>query len=907
MAVCVGGGSHAFLVVRAAHLRAIGHVLRDGGKERRVVRKPELVAAARKHTARAAWQLQLENTPDFLLFIIHTMEHNKKPKIVKPLTDTRTLSEKVAKRQADAQEVKGDSDAFTIYSEEPPKKKKKQYVRTHEQKLMPTNPNAGQEQEPAHAGKSLLEAIGGDFSATAVQVPVEDETDAVEAGNEEALPTLPDLLDEIEREAAQAREEPTLDAVMHENERRMAMLTLQGIDQITGEGLPAHTERVEIPDYPIQVQWLTKEVTLQPMYQKVVTLGSISAYVEWFNLVHREELEGSVISSEDVMRQLFLLRLQRDPAFAFAKCFCILNKQNGLNTPFILNYAQIILLERLESMRRRGKPIRLVLLKARQWGGSTLVQLYMAWIQIFILEGWNSVIIAQTKDTARRIKGMYSRTLKHFPSDVVFNVSKLRFSPKEGSASDSTITDENGKVVRDNAVTIASFENFEATRGSNFAMAHFSEVAYWTNTPGKTAESVITNIAGGMLIAPLTLEVMESTANGMSGFFYDEYQLAADSRKKSSREALFIPFFYIPHDTKPFSSVNEKMHFARELMLNRYDETETPTSESGHYLWSLWQKGASLESINWYITKRASFHDHASMASEAPSDDVECFKHSGHTVFDQYLVDRYRKEFAREPSYTGDIMQGDDKVPRLLPPDPKGLLWIWQRPDNAPTCDRYIVVVDVGGRSTKADFSVITVVDRWPLRFGGKAEVVARWRGHIRYDFLAYKAVMIATFYMKALLVFESNTYDKKKAESSEFIEQGDHTRGILETIESTYRNLYMRASTSPEDIRNGRYKKIGFQTNVKTKQEMVDHFMVSFEDNVRFLDPDYRAYEEMAIYEQRADGSYGNIEGRDNHDDILMTDMIADLISSRMPMPSTSKPAVQEETDFTTINESYV
>lgn len=845
------------------------------------------------------------------------MERDTQKNKLKPvLFRTRTLLERMEKQKADAEEVGGNSDAFKVFSEEPPRKKKKPFVRTREEKLMPTNPNRDNGAETKHAEKSLLEAIGGDFSPAGAQVYAEGKTN--EQGAEESENAageikpaessgLQDLQERIEAESENAKKEPSVEDLIQEDERRMRRLQLEGIDQVTGEGLPAHTEKVSIPDYPIHTQWLTREVASQPMYRKVATLGSIGAYVDWFNLVHREELEGTVINAEDVMRQLFLLRLQRDPAFAFAKCFSILNKENGQNIPFRLNFAQVLLLEKLESMRRKGKPIRIVLLKARQWGGSTLVQLYMAWVQIFVLEGWNSVIIAQTKDTARRIKGMYSRTLMHFPANVVFSVPKLRFSPKEGSASDSTITDETGKVVRDNVITVASFENFEATRGANFAMAHFSEVAYWTNTPGKTAESVITNIAGGMLIAPMTLEVMESTANGMSGFFYDEYQLAADPKKKSIREALFIPFFYIRHDAKPFKDMNERMRFARTLLENRYDETETPTTESGHYLWTLWQKGASLEGINWYIEKRASFHDHASMASEAPSDDVECFKHSGHTIFDQYLVDRYRREYSRDPDYTGDIMQPEDGMPRLLAPDPKGLLWVWQRPDYSPTTDRYIVVVDVGGRSTKADFSVITVVDRWPLRFGGKAEVVARWRGHIRYDFLAYKAVMIAKLYNRALLVFESNTFDKKKAESTEFVEAGDHTRGILASIESTYSNLYMRTSTSPEDIRNGRFKKVGFQTNVKTKQDMVDHFIVSFEDNVRFLDPDYRAYEEMAIYEQREDGSYGNIVGRDNHDDILMTDMIADLISDQMPLPSTARPDTTEETSLATRNESYL
>ncbi len=77
--------------------------------------------------------------------------------------------------------------------------------------------------------------------------------------------------------------------------------------------------------------------------------------------------------------------------------------------PFELNYAQRYVLSVLEEMRHKGVPIRIILLKARQWGGSTLVQLYMAWIQLFVMEGWYSVIIAQTKDTAKRIKAMYKK------------------------------------------------------------------------------------------------------------------------------------------------------------------------------------------------------------------------------------------------------------------------------------------------------------------------------------------------------------------------------------------------------------------------------------------------------------------------------------------------------------------
>ena len=702
--------------------------------------------------------------------------------------------------------------------------------------------------------------------------------------------------------------EPNIDEMLVENQRRIDELRLVGIDQKTGEGMPGHTEILELPDYQIKKQWLTPETMDNNIYKKVKALGSVGAYAEYFNATHAKELGDSQITTEDVVRQMILIRMETDPAFAFITCFEIKDKETGRTVPYRLNYAQIVLLKELEDMRHEGIPIRLILLKARQWGGSTLVQLYMAWVQLFLKEGWNSVIIAQTKDTARRIKAMYTRMLSNFSgADIIFGASKLQFSPHEKSTADSVVTDTNGGLIRDNVVTIASFENYEATRGADFAMAHFSEVAYWVNTPGKTAEGLITNIAGGMLMAPMTLEVMESTANGMSGYFYDEYQMAKNPEVTSSRRALFIPFFYILNDTLPFDSDEERRAFAENLIKHRYSEVDTPTTESGSYLYSLWRKGASLEGIHWYVMKRASFHDHASMASEAPSDDVECFKHSGRVIFDQYLIDKYTREYVRQPEYKGEVMQLEGHLPTLTARDEKGLLWVWQYADNTPTTDRYLVVVDVGGRGKTSDFSVITVVDRWPLRFGGKAEVVARWRGHIRYDFLAVKAVMLARMYCNALLVFESNTFDKKKAESTEFTENDDHTRGILATIEDDYDNLYMRTSTSPEDIRQGRFRKIGFQTNRKTKQDMVDHFIVTFEDNIRFLDPDWRVYAEMSIYEQREDGSYGNLVGRDNHDDILMTDMIADLISDSLPLPAVARPVATQEWVKGTVNESML
>ena len=673
---------------------------------------------------------------------------------------------------------------------------------------------------------------------------------------------------------------PEIEEMLAEDERRLNKL-FGTHDQLSGKGIHKHTNKVVIDDYPIRTQWLTDEVYNNGLYQAVIREGSVAGFVESFN----SRLKGSEqVTEEDVINQLFFARCSRDPSFAFYTCFTVKSKETGEMMPFKLRYSQLLLLSIMEDLRLEGKPIRIILLKARQWGGSTLVQLYMAWIQLFVKEGWYSVIVAQTTDTAKRLKAMYKKVLENMPS-FIFGVSGLRFSPYEHSSSDSIITDAQGSIVRDNVITVASYENFESTRGMDYAMAHYSECAYWRTTPGKSAEQVITNIDANIMEKPLTIEVSESSANGAEGYFYNEYQMA--KKGTSSSRALFIPFFLIETDMLPFKDKKEKRLFLVELLKNR-EQMAAPNdnSEPGAYLYSLWEKGATLEHIKWYKQKRAAHHDHASMASEAPSDDIECFKYSGHLVFNIYVVDTMREKYVATPEFIGEIVQSEKTGRFSFPADPNGGLRIWKRPNDLRTANEYLVVVDVGGRSRDSDPSCITVIDRWPLRFaGGKPEVVARWHGHIRYDFLAYKAVKIARYYKDALLAFESNTFDKKKAEASEFVEQGDHIRGILKKVEDIYPNLYMRPATDPEDIRNGILRKIGFQTNKKTKQDMVDNFLVAFEDD-QFIDPDERLYAEAAIYEQRPDGSYGNIPGRGKHDDILMTDMIGSLISDEMPLP---------------------
>lgn len=294
--------------------------------------------------------------------------------------------------------------------------------------------------------------------------------------------------------------------------------------------------------------------------------------------------------------------------------------------------------------------------------------------------------------------------------------------------------------------------------------------------------------------------------------------------------------------------------------------------EPGQYYWYLWQKGATLEAIQWYILERAKYHDHGDMASEYPSDDVEAFVHSGTMVFDRYQVEKFRKT-CKVPKYIGDIygnaIKGKDALSNLrFSEDHQGLLWIWQQPEidvEEKVLHRYLVVVDIGGRSRKADWSVITVFDRIMQMDGGAPSVVAQWYGHIDMDLLAWKSAQVAKYYDDALLVIESNTLETHDKERQV---DGDQSQYILNQIKDVYDNLYAR-KRSEDEIKEQAPIKYGFHTNVLTKPMIISTLVECIRERL-YVERDERCLHEYLCYEKKQNGSFGAIT--DEHDDLLMT-----------------------------------
>lgn len=652
--------------------------------------------------------------------------------------------------------------------------------------------------------------------------------------------------------------------ILSENQRRNEEIYAP-FNPITGKGSIGERKKVVIDGFPIPVQYLPVEMLKIPLVRQLIEDGSIRNFLRELGA----DEDNYDIDKEKLIEQFVRLRCRYDFPFWAAMFVYIKNKGGGEDVLFRLTRPQRRFVEKIERKRKADKPIRIVLLKARQWGGSTTSQIYMAWLQLVHKVGLNSLIIAHQGSGSDEIKDMFDRMINSYPVEMLhklgetYNENEPKLVGVGKSGSIHRVPQRNCKIK------IGTAERPDSCRGGDYNLVHLSEVGLWKVTDGKKPEDIVRSACSGVLLRPYTMIVYESTANGTGNFFQKEYD---DAKKGVSQfEAMFVSWFDIEQYSLPVENPEE---FAEWLYKNRdNDNVASRREESGKYLWWLWERGATLEAINWYIQERAKYTDHGLMAAEFPSDDIEAFVHSGARVFDKYKVEKLRHT-CKPPRYIGEVYADGNEGEKALQnlrfvEDRQGLFYIWEKPEeddeNEIITDRYLTIVDVGGRSSKADFSVILVIDRLFMAEGGKPVVVAQWYGHCDIDILAWKAAQIAAYYNNSLLVIESNTLETHDKERQV---EGDQSHFILNQIKDIYPNLYARKQ-SEQDIREGLERKYGFHTNVATKPMIISTLIKMVRESL-YVERDERCLDEYLCYEKKQNGAFGAILGK--HDDLLMT-----------------------------------
>jgi len=616
----------------------------------------------------------------------------------------------------------------------------------------------------------------------------------------------------------------TVSNIIVENKIRITN-NIKTYNPLTGQGADC-CERVfvEIPDAPLPKMWLPVPMMENELVKAILKAGSLKG------LLLTLDIDPTPKALDEAWKIFIKVRIQHDFeywAFEFTE---IKDKNSGDDIPFYLNRGQRKLLKIMLTDFVNGTPIRIILDKARQWGGSTLVQIFMVWIQLVHLTQWNSIIAAHVENTAKLVQGMLTKVLEKYPPWLLDTNKQIKLAPFERSTKTRYIKERGCKI------TTGSSEKPDSIRGGDEAMAHLTEITSWKSTAGKKPEDLIQSVISGIRLLPKTMVVLESTAKGVGNFFHRECLRAI--KGESSFRFVFVAFFDI--DDYQYPIPNYRV----------FIESMSPQEMS------YFTDGATLEAIAWRREKLKEYADEWRFMSEYPGNYIESFQSTGRRFYPIGDVARLRKG-CLAPTFEGEIYGADTHGKQALQglrfvEERGGYLQVWAMPSAGKCTARYVTVVDIGGRSEKADNSCITVIDRIAMLDGGVPEVVAEWCGHIDHDLLAWKAAQVAKVYHNSLLVIESNTLETE-------ITEGDHFEYILDEIADAYPNLFSR--TPADKIREGVPARWGFHTNRSSKQMVCDHHKKVLREDL-YIENSLAACDEHDTLEVKENGSLGAVDG---------------------------------------------
>lgn len=681
---------------------------------------------------------------------------------------------------------------------------------------------------------------------------------------------------------------------LEENEKRWKRLRAE-YNPVTGEGVEELTGlkryKLEISDFAIPVQWVPKSMMENKLIKEVAKAGSIEKYIA------TKKWKYGAPDHFTIERRIRRIRHKHDFVHWAYFCIWIKHKTKKKRVRFTLNFPQLELLGICERMREKREPISIIILKARQWGGSTFCFFYQFWLQAKWNEFHSFAIAAHTSSASQTILTMLKRTIKEYPAwDLGLpEGTTLHLAPADSTGHAFTIKDQDGRQVLEGYIFVGTAEKPDTLRSKDISGAHYSEVGLWPDTPNKKAEDIVADIDGGMTESEDTMRVMESTAKSSDDFFAEVWKSCNDGN--GGYHQVFVPSRDIIYDNRPIDDLRDFV----DWLVSHKDE-DTPNGkwkDSGKYYWWLWEIGSTLEHINWYRYRRLRL-SFAKMCNEAPETAEQAFFTAGNHVFDPFMVQEKAKR-CREPMYVGDLVADGEKGAEAISnirfiPNATGNLRIWEMPDDSPVSNRYIVVLDPRrGASEGADPACITVIDRLLMMhdFGlnGKPGVVAEMNYKADPDLQAYDAMRLARWYNNALLVVESNTLESMNAERNNGIDSFEY---IMDIVARYYKNIYMRSA--PEEDADGKVIfKWGFQTNRATKPKIINFMKECLRDDL-WDEPSSICCSQMASYMEdhgKTDAEHGK------HDDVVMSRAIALWICFKeMPWPEWVKQASASEKD---------
>lgn len=170
------------------------------------------------------------------------------------------------------------------------------------------------------------------------------------------------------------------------------------------------------------------------------------------------------------------------------------------------------------------RPIRYIILKARQEGVSTLVEALIYWWTA-THKNIKSKIVAHDQETAEQLYAMFRR---------YYDNSNIIFKPqtKYNTRSNLTFDNDAGTGLK-SSIDVSSAKNTGTGRGQTIQWLHGSEISLWQD-----GSELMAGLMQAVPKLPNTAIFLESTANGIGDFFHKTWQAA------KAGNSVFKPLFF---------------------------------------------------------------------------------------------------------------------------------------------------------------------------------------------------------------------------------------------------------------------------------------------------------------------------------------------------------------------------
>ena len=426
----------------------------------------------------------------------------------------------------------------------------------------------------------------------------------------------------------------------------------------------------------------------------------------------------------------------------------VVNKE-GVQLPFRLNDGQKMVHNQLETQLKETGKIRALILKARQVGISTYVEGRFFW-KITQTRNANAFVLSHLAESTNSIFNMVRMFYENVPHKA--------FKPTLGSQSAATLVfDEINSRYR-----VGTARSTQTGRGQTNRFVHGSEVAFYPQGADIVAGLLQTVGGNGSEV------ILESTANGAGGWFYD--QVMKSLRGETEWITCFVPWF--------------AMQEYRATVRPYFERTREEEKLADQY-------GLDDQQLQFRRNKMDELGGNDLFRQEYPTTAIEAFLTSGRCFVEENVLADAEKE-VYTPDFIGEL-RSDGMSERTSGPYRE---WYPPNPD-----DSYVIGVDVAEGLAHGDYSVAQVLD-------SRGRQVACYHGHIDPWEWGNIVGILGKRYNTAYIIVERNNH-------------GLTTLRRLQEI--NYPSLFIESSV------DGAYgdrmtKRGGFLTTSKTKPLIIDN-----------------------------------------------------------------------------------